>query len=153
MYFLERNINSICKNKKGREKAVIGIGPGTYSYFVDKINSKGLVWYSAFSTNKYISLIRERKYPIERMIELDAEYIDSRRIILELRSNTNLSKNVPKDILSILEKLVSLGLLNKTARRFQISDTGILIEDLFKDHLTILPTIGLVKKIDFFISD
>tara|TARA_B110001452_G_scaffold267147_1_gene275963 strand:- start:100 stop:1104 length:1005 start_codon:yes stop_codon:yes gene_type:complete len=31
--------------------------------------------------------------------------------------------------------------------------TSILIEDLFKDHEAILPTVGLVKKIDFFIND
>jgi hypothetical protein len=31
--------------------------------------------------------------------------------------------------------------------------TSILIEDIFKDHNKILPTIGLIKKIDFFIQD
>lgn len=31
--------------------------------------------------------------------------------------------------------------------------TSIIIEDLFKDHDMVLPTVGLVKKIDFFISD
>lgn len=31
--------------------------------------------------------------------------------------------------------------------------TSILIEDLFKDHEIVLPTVGLVKKIDFFIND
>lgn len=31
--------------------------------------------------------------------------------------------------------------------------TSILIEDLFKDHHSVLPTVGLVKKIDFFIND
>jgi len=31
--------------------------------------------------------------------------------------------------------------------------TSILIEDLFKDHQAVLPTVGLVKKIDFFIRD
>lgn len=31
--------------------------------------------------------------------------------------------------------------------------TSILIEDLFKDHPTVLPTVGLVKKIDFFINN
>ena len=31
--------------------------------------------------------------------------------------------------------------------------TSILIEDLFKDHKAVLPTVGLVKKIDFFIND
>lgn len=31
--------------------------------------------------------------------------------------------------------------------------TSIIIEDLFKDHPTVLPTIGLVKKIDFFINN
>ena len=31
--------------------------------------------------------------------------------------------------------------------------TSILIEDIFKDHILVLPTIGLVKKIDFFIKN
>lgn len=31
--------------------------------------------------------------------------------------------------------------------------TSIIIEDIFKDHPTVLPAIGLVKKIDFFIQD
>ncbi len=31
--------------------------------------------------------------------------------------------------------------------------TSIIIEDLFKDHDIVLPTVGLVKKIDFFIDD
>lgn len=31
--------------------------------------------------------------------------------------------------------------------------TSIIIEDLFKDHDAVLPTVGLVKKIDFFIND
>ncbi|QNN43109.1 hypothetical protein [Pedobacter roseus] len=31
--------------------------------------------------------------------------------------------------------------------------TSILIEDLFKDHHNVLPTVGLIKKIDFFIND
>ncbi len=31
--------------------------------------------------------------------------------------------------------------------------TSILIEDLFKNHAIVLPTVGLVKKIDFFIND
>src|SRR3989338_2424300 len=31
--------------------------------------------------------------------------------------------------------------------------TSILIEDIFKDHKKIVPTVGLIKKVDFFISD
>lgn len=31
--------------------------------------------------------------------------------------------------------------------------TSIIIEDIFKDHPAVLPTVGLVKKIDFFIKD
>lgn len=31
--------------------------------------------------------------------------------------------------------------------------TSILIEDIFKDHKKVVPTVGLVKKIDFFIGD
>ncbi len=31
--------------------------------------------------------------------------------------------------------------------------TSIIIEDIFKDHANVLPAVGLVKKIDFFIRD
>ena len=31
--------------------------------------------------------------------------------------------------------------------------TSIIIEDIFKDHKKVLPTVGLVKKIDFFINN
>src|SRR6266516_1631080 len=31
--------------------------------------------------------------------------------------------------------------------------TSIIIEDIFKDHPNVLPTVGLVKKIDFFVRD
>jgi hypothetical protein len=31
--------------------------------------------------------------------------------------------------------------------------TSIMIEDVFKDHAAVLPAVGLVKKIDFFIND
>ena len=31
--------------------------------------------------------------------------------------------------------------------------TSIIIEDLFKDHPNVLPAVGLVKKIDFFVKD
>lgn len=31
--------------------------------------------------------------------------------------------------------------------------TSIIIEDIFKDHPNVLPTIGLIKKVDFFIDD
>ena len=31
--------------------------------------------------------------------------------------------------------------------------TSILIEDIFKDHQTVLPTVGLIKKVDFFIGE
>ena len=31
--------------------------------------------------------------------------------------------------------------------------TSILIEDIFKDHKKVTPTVGLIKKIDFFIND
>jgi hypothetical protein len=31
--------------------------------------------------------------------------------------------------------------------------TSILIEDIFKDHKKVIPTVGLIKKVDFFIGD
>ena len=31
--------------------------------------------------------------------------------------------------------------------------TSILIEDIFKDHKKVIPTVGLIKKVDFFISN
>ena len=31
--------------------------------------------------------------------------------------------------------------------------TSILIEDIFKDHKKVIPTVGLIKKVDFFVGD
>ncbi len=50
------------------------------------------------------------------------------------------------------------GSLLKSLRGYTLNSwynhwTSIIIEDIFKDHAKILPTVGLVKKIDFFIND
>ena len=50
------------------------------------------------------------------------------------------------------------GILLSSMRGYTLNSwynhwTSIIIEDLFKDHISVLPTVGLVKKIDFFIND
>lgn len=50
------------------------------------------------------------------------------------------------------------GNLLKSLRGYTLNSwynhwTSIIIEDIFKDHERVLPTVGLVKKIDFFIND
>lgn len=50
------------------------------------------------------------------------------------------------------------GEIHESMRSYVLSSwfnhwTSILIEDIFKDHKKVTPTIGLIKKVDFFIGD
>ena len=61
------------------------------------------------------------------------------------------------DKFSLLNKKIE-GEIHESMRSYVLSPwynhwTSILIEDIFKDHKKVTPTIGLVKKIDFFIEN
>lgn len=57
----------------------------------------------------------------------------------------------------ILNKKVE-GEIHESMRSYVLSSwynhwTSILIEDIFKDHKKVTPTVGLIKKVDFFVGD
>jgi len=50
------------------------------------------------------------------------------------------------------------GEIHESMRSYVLSSwfnhwTSILIEDIFKDHEKVMPTVGLIKKVDFFVGD
>ena len=67
----------------------------------------------------------------------------------------NYVKKIKK--ISILSKKIE-GEIHQSMRNYVFSSwfnhwTSILIEDLFKDHKKVMATVGLIKKVDFFIND
>jgi len=61
-----------------------------------------------------------------------------------------------KDI-DLLSKKIE-GRIHESMRSYVLSSwynhwTSILIEDIFKDHEKVIPTVGLIKKVDFFIGN
>ena len=65
--------------------------------------------------------------------------------VKKIQSFKNINEEIENSLLSSLRGYT----LNSWYNHW----TSILIEDIFKDHSAVLPTVGLVKKIDFFIND
>lgn len=109
------------------------------------------------------------KYKIER----DERKKDENKLIDEMYklevfnwggSNGNsLEKNIVNNYVKKIKTYQKIndeidGTLLSSLRGYTLNSwynhwTSILIEDIFKDHENILPTVGLIKKIDFFIHD
>lgn len=107
------------------------------------------------------------KYKIER----DERKVDEDTLINEMYkldvfnwggSNGNsLEKNIVNNYVKKIKSYEKIneeieGTLLSSLRGYTLNSwynhwTSILIEDIFKDHKNILPTVGLIKKIDFFI--
>ncbi|MFM6578028.1 MAG: hypothetical protein ACKPJQ_19630, partial [Dolichospermum sp.] len=65
--------------------------------------------------------------------------------IKKINSYDNLIEKVENEILHSLKGFVLCSWYNNW--------TSIIIEDIFKDHQRVLPTVGLIKQVDFFIDD
>ena len=65
--------------------------------------------------------------------------------VKKIQSFDELSQKIDTELQASLRGYVLCSWLNHWS--------SILIEDLFKDHATILPTVGLIKKVDFFWHD
>jgi hypothetical protein len=65
--------------------------------------------------------------------------------IKKITNYDNLIEKVKNEILHSLKGFVLCSWYNNW--------TSIIIEDIFKDHQRILPTVGLIKQVDFFIDD
>lgn len=111
----------------------------------------------------------ENKYQEERVErqENEADLIDQ---LCRLQSfdwggsyGNSLEKNIVDNYVKKIKSYQDIydeveGSLLKSLRGYTLNSwynhwTSIIIEDIFKDHDKVLPTIGLVKKIDFFIND
>ncbi|MFO0099464.1 MAG: hypothetical protein ACK52E_15575 [Aphanizomenon sp.] len=65
--------------------------------------------------------------------------------IKKITNYDNLIEKVKNEILHSLKGFVLCSWYNNW--------TSIIIEDIFKDHQRVLPTVGLIKQVDFFIDD
>jgi hypothetical protein len=65
--------------------------------------------------------------------------------IKKITNYDNLIDKVENEILHSLKGFVLCSWYNNW--------TSIIIEDIFKDHQRVLPTVGLIKQVDFFIED
>ncbi len=128
-----------------------------------------LVFYSNNIGENHIEYYIEEKYKIERSLRKE----DENNLIDEMykletfdwggSNNNSLEKNIVNnyvkkissynDINNAIERELLSSLRGYTLNSWYNHWTSILIEDIFKDHRAVLPTIGLIKKIDFFIHN
>jgi len=115
--------------------------------------------------NEYLNL----KYHEERSIRVkNQDYlVDQLNRLLNFDWGGSFGNSLEKNIVNnYVKKIQSFEKINEEIEGSLLSSmrgytlnswynhwTSIIIEDLFKDHRSVLPTVGLVKKIDFFIND
>jgi len=125
--------------------------------------------YNAKPDEKIIDEFIQNRYKAERAIRKMAEP----KLVSELYKlnvldwgglyQNNLERNI---VDNYVKKINDFDVLNKkieneihsSMRGYVQSSwyshwTSILIEDIFKDHKKVIPTVGLIKKVDFFISN
>ena len=128
-----------------------------------------LVFDSEIITNKIMNTYILEKYKIERgKRKAEESILIDEMYKLEIfnwgGSNGNsLEKNIVNNYVKKIKSYQKIndeieGRLLSSLRGYTLNSwynhwTSILIEDIFKDHKKILPTVGLIKKIDFFIHD
>lgn len=120
-------------------------------------------------TNEQINDYINRKYEEERAVRRNNEdyLIDQLNRMLCFDWGGSFGNSLEKNIVdNYVKKIQSYQQINEeiegsllnSLRGYTLNSwynhwTSIIIEDIFKDHPRVFPTIGLVKKIDFFIND
>lgn len=120
-------------------------------------------------TDEQINRFIDLKYTIERKTRADNqdELVDQLTRLQCFDWGGSYGNSLEKNIVNnYVKKIQSYDVINKeiegsllnSLRGYTLNSwynhwTSIIIEDLFKDHPLVLPTVGLIKKIDFFISD
>jgi hypothetical protein len=120
-------------------------------------------------TNEQIDAFINQKYQEERQTRLANEdyLVDQLSRLQSFDWGGSFGNSLEKNIVdNYVKKIQSYERINEEIEGSLLSSlrgytlnswynhwTSILIEDLFKDHQNILPTVGLVKKIDFFINN
>ncbi len=135
---------------------------GSKEYFQYIFNLKDV-------TNEQIDSFIKLKYKEERKIRIENQdyLVDQLNRLLYFDWGGSFGNSLEKNIVNnYVKKIQSYDKINEeiegnllsSLRGYTLNSwynhwTSILIEDLFKDHQAVLPTIGLVKKIDFFINN
>ena len=117
-------------------------------------------------TNEHLNDFIKIKYNEERIIrKKNEDYLVDQLSRLQHFDwggsfGNSLEKNIVDNYVKIIQSYDRIneeieGNLLTSLRGYTLNSwynhwTSILIEDLFKDHPNVLPTVGLVKKIDFF---
>jgi hypothetical protein len=120
-------------------------------------------------TNEHIDAFINQKYQKERQTRLANEdyLVDQLSRLQNFDWGGSFGNSLEKNIVdNYVKKIQSYEKINEEIEGSLLSSlrgytlnswynhwTSILIEDLFKDHKNVLPTVGLVKKIDFFINN
>jgi hypothetical protein len=120
-------------------------------------------------TNQHINDFINLKYQEERQerVENQDYLVDQMNRLQHFDWGGSFGNSLEKNIVNnYVKKIQSYDRINEDIEGTLLSSlrgytlnswynhwTSILIEDLFKDHQAVLPTVGLVKKIDFFIND
>lgn len=127
------------------------------------------IFSNADITDNHINDFINQKYQEERQIRAAKEdYLVDQLSRLQYFDwggsfGNSLEKNIVDNYIKKIESFDRIneeieGSLLSSLRGYTLNSwynhwTSILIEDLFRDHPSVLPTVGLVKKIDFFINN
>jgi hypothetical protein len=119
-------------------------------------------------TDEHINAFINQKYHEERLVRVQNEeyLIDQLSRLQNFDWGGSFGNSLEKNIVdNYIKKIQSYERINEeiegslltSLRGYTLNSwynhwTSILIEDLFKDHRNVLPTVGLIKKIDFFIQ-
>jgi len=125
--------------------------------------------YNTKPTEKEIDVFIDKKYKEERKERLEKETdLVSELYKMKVLDWGGLYQNSLERTLvnNYIKKIDNFNILNKrieneihlSVKGYVQSSwfnhwTSILIEDIFKDHKKVIPTVGLIKKVDFFVSN
>lgn len=125
--------------------------------------------FESIISNEDLDTFINEKYQEERFLRLENEdyLIDQLSRLQQFDWGGSFGNSLEKNIVDNFVKRIQSyerinddieGTLLNSLRGYTLNSwynhwTSILIEDLFKDHINVLPTVGLVKKIDFFINN
>lgn len=127
-FFYRERINQ--EGKRNQKNGVLGVGPGTYSWAIDGICNEGFISFAPYDIDKYSELLHNNCIPVERNLFFDPSYIKRMEMIFDLKRSNYIVKNLPDNVLKIMNNLSIMGLIHDMGSGFAISDSGKLIEDL-----------------------
>ncbi len=109
--------------------AYLGLGAGAYSYIVDNVNCKGMLWWAPFDSAGYLRFINPGQLPIERLIKLTKEDVKTWSAIVNLKMGRTIPE-IPGRLVGPIKELVRLGFVEEKREALCLTARGILIEDL-----------------------